>query len=341
MEPVYCTREDLMMALDVKPSAYMRREVDRACEAGSRAAEGYCHRIFYPEVLTRTFDFPRTGYGYGVSRLYFDEQALVSLTSLSSGGTAINPAYVFRYPDGATPSEWIELDRDSIATFSGGPQRAISITGVWGYQNAEISSGTISANANSSSVTLSVSVPQEVGSLLRIGQERVLVTETGWVSSGQITSATAEKNATSLAVSNGSLFLAGETVLLDGERMRVVDIAGNTLIVQRATGGTVLAAHTSATVYRQLSLTVQRGMLGTAAAAIGVGDAVFLWQPPSLVRELALAYASDIFLQRNSGYARTAGTGESERMVGRNAGVGALEKRAGRDLRRKVRTRAI
>jgi hypothetical protein len=69
-------------------------------------------------------------------------------------------------------------------------------------------------------------------------------------------------------VTTGAAFAVGETVLIDTERMLVVDITGNTLICKRAWDGAVLAAHTtSAAVSALRSLTLLRGALGTTATS--------------------------------------------------------------------------
>src|ERR1051325_4963187 len=184
MEPVYVTCEDLMRALDIKPSAYMRTEVDKACRAGSRAAEGFLHRIFYPEVLTRTFDYPETGRGRGISELWFDERSLISLNTLVSDGISIPTGYTLLRPDGPPPYNRLELDRDSSAAFSGGPQRAVTITGLWGYWDMEDARGTLTSSPSIGSGSISFSAPLDVGSIVRIGQERVIITERSWGASG-------------------------------------------------------------------------------------------------------------------------------------------------------------
>lgn len=339
-EVTYVTREQLMRALDVKPSAYMREEVDAACRAGSRAVEGFCHRIFYPEALTRTFDYPRTGLGRGINVIYFDERALVQLDSVASDGASIPPVSVLLRPDGGGSADWIELDRNSPAGFSGGPQRAVSITGIWGYTDASAPAGVLAAGLTAGAVTLSLAVPQEAGAVLRVDDERMIVTGRRWVSSGQMGTIGGTKDATSFTVSDASTFSPGETLLIEAERMELVDVSGNTLIVRRATGGSVLAGHIAAAVMRETLHEVQRGALGTTAAGHLLGAAVTRWVPPSLVKELAQAYGEEIFLQRNAGYARTVGTGDSERQVGRG-GIRALEERAGALYRRKARRRAV
>lgn len=338
-EPVYVTREQVIDALDIKPTAYMYNEVDRACRSASRAVEGKLHRIFYPEVLTRAFDYPRAAFGSFLNRIYFDERALVTLTSTTSDGATIPPANVFLYPDGQ-PADWIEIDRDTSSTFSGGPQRAVKVTGLWGWRDDEDAAGVLTGSISSSDTFLSFDFSPDVGSVLRIENERVQVLGKRWLTSGQMGSITADKAASSLAVSDGSVFREGEIVLLDSERMRVQEIAGNTLIVQRAVGGTTLAAHTSAAIFRANRVQVERGSLGTTAAAHNSAVAVQRWVPPSLIAELAQAYAEDAFLQRSSGYARTVGSGDNERAApGR--GIADVERRAYAQYGRKARMRSV
>lgn len=337
IEPMYVYREELMRALDVKPSAYMNSEVDRACRAGSRAAEGLLHRIFYPEVIARRFDYPRPG-GEVPGRIWFDERSLIELTSIASEGSIPSSA-ALSYPRDSAPYSRIDLDLNTNYSFSGGPQDAVTLTGLWGYRNDESTLGTLTANALATGA-LSVDAPAMVGMILRVGTERVQVTGQTWVSSGMLTSLAADKGATSVAVSSGSTFRTGETIVIDTERLEVVDIIGNTLSVRRAVGGSVLAAHTNATIYRQTSLTVERGSLGTTAGTHTNGDTVYLFEPPSLVKELSTAYAEDAFLQRNSGYARTVGSGESERQVSGRS-ISAIEQRAYARYGRKGRMRAV
>jgi hypothetical protein len=345
MEPIYVSPEQIMSALDVKPSAYMSGEVLRACESGSRATEGRLHRVFYPAVITRTFDWPRPGMGESGSRLYFDERQLISLTSISSGGTPLATGNVFLRPDSlGPPFEYIELDRNSSAAFSGGTQRAISITGLWGFRNEEVPAGALitGADLDPAATLITLTKPVDVGSILRLESERMMVTEKQWVTSGSTASVLgSSKSDLVITVTGGGVFTPGEELLLDGERLQVVDVAGAVLIVRRAVGGSVLAAHTAGTaIYWQHRFTCVRGALGTTAAYHGNAIAVSRVTYPSLATELSQAYAEDAFLQRNAGYARTAGTGDSERQVSGRA-LKPIEDRAYALLGRKVRVRAV
>lgn len=341
-EPVYVTRDEIIKALDVRPTSYLLGEVDRACRSASRAVEGLLHRILYPEVATRYYEWPSpTGYTW---RIDFDEHSLVSATSVVSNGVTLvlDSDYYLEPVNEGPPYEYLELNRDSSASFAGGPQRAVAVTGLWALRNDEQDNGTVVGALSSSTVAVTLSVPTSVGAILRVGAERMQVSATSWVTSAQTSPAlSADKAVTSLAVANGSVFTAGEYLLIDTERVQVEDIAGNTLTVRRAVAGSVLAAHTlGAVIYWQHALTVERGALGTTAGSHNNGDAVYRWVSPSLVTEVAQAYAEDFFLQRNSGYARIVGSGDNIRAApGR--GIDQVEKRCRKMYGRGYRTRAI
>lgn len=343
-EPTYVTREDIESTLDVKASAYMARQVDRACRAGSRMVDGFCHRVFYPVQATRTFDYP--GPDATALRLLLHEQEILSATLITSDGVTIpaGTGYLLR-PDIGPPFHTVEINRDGPSSFAGGPQRAISITGLWaGAPNTESSASTLeSAIVSTTATTISVNTAIDgIGSIIRIDDERMIITGKAFAT-GPLTSSslTAAANSTSVTVADGSLFTQFETILIDSERMTVEDIAGNTLLLKRARGGTPLAAHSSgAQIYWQHTLRVERGALGTTAATHLDNAAISLWEPPSPVAALARAYALDVFLQENAGYARTAGSGDNERPV-TGQGVKALERRVEADYRRKARSRAI
>src|SRR2546423_6488656 len=123
--------------------------------------------------------------------------------------------------------------------------------------------------------------------------------------------------------------------------MRVDDIAGNTLTVERAYGGTVLAAHTTATIYAPRTLTVTRGALGTTADTHASGVTVYEWQPPGLVRQLAKAEAITQLTQERSGWFMKASTsGNSAGKVSADA-LQALRDQTYTEHGRKARLRGV
>ncbi|MES9522463.1 hypothetical protein [Streptomyces capoamus] len=346
--PWYATREDIMHALDVQTTARNRRQIDAALEAASRAVEGLCHRQFYPSVDTKYFDWPTSQYRPSW-RLWLDDSTLISLTSVTSGGVAIDLADVLLEPNrSGPPYTRLELNIGTSAAWGGGStyQRDITITGLWGYRNDETTLGALTAAVpTSTATTVTVDGPTSaavgVGSVLRLDSERLLVTERRQTSTGQTGTLTASKGDTTLTVADGTAFAVDEVLLLDAERVRVDDIAGNTLVVERAYDGTVLAAHAAATIYAPRTLTVTRGALGTTATAHSGGATVYVWQPPGLIRQLVKAEAIWALLQERAGWFRKSSTaGNSSAEVSRSA-LDALRDQAYTEHGRKARHRGI
>ncbi|MFJ2000259.1 hypothetical protein [Streptomyces chartreusis] len=317
MEPVYATREDVMRALDVKLTARSSAQIDRALQSASRSVEDdLCHRRFYPELATRSFNWPdsqsRTSW-----RLWLDANELISVTTLTSGGTTISSGDFFLEPDRyGPPYNRVEINLGSSAAFGGGDthQRDITITGLWGYRLDETSVGALSAAVSTTtaatlSVNAAASAELGVGSVLRVDSERLLVTGRQMADTGQNVGGsglTAQQNSVTLAVSDGTGFAVDEVLLVESERMLIVDIAGNNLTVIRAWDGTVLAAHTAGTdIYAARTLTVTRGALGTAAATHADASSVVRWDPPGLVKDLVIAEAMNRVTNEQAGYART------------------------------------
>ncbi|MFI2632627.1 hypothetical protein ACH5A2_19845 [Streptomyces collinus] len=317
--PVYATREDVMRALDVKPTARSARQIDRALQSASRAIDDdLCHRRFYPEFATRSFDWPGSQYRPSW-RLWLDDRELISLTSITSGGTAISPDDVVLYPLSGPPYNRVETSLGSSAAWGGGDthQGDITITGLFGYRLDETTVGALAAAvATTAATTITVdgaaSAELGVGSVLRVDTERMLVTNRTMADTGQNLGAdlTAQKNSVTVAVTDGTAYAVDEVLLIDSERMLIVDIAGNNLTVERNWDGTVLAAHTAgADVYAPRVLTVTRGALGTTAATHADAAAVVRWDPPGLVVDLAIAEAMNRLTNEQAGYVRTKRSG--------------------------------
>lgn len=325
--PVYCTREDVKSALDYNETSRSNAKVDRAVEAGSRAVEGLLHRTFLPVVATRYFDWP-TRQGGRTWRLWLDDNELISATTVTSAGTAISSNDYFLEPANyGPPYDRVEIDLGSSASFEAGDthQRAVAITGLWGYQDTTTPVGTIveALDASETGIDVSDSSLYGVGSVLKVDSERLMVTDKTMLTTGITTgsSLTAQKNSQSLTVSDGTQFHVGETLLIDSERVVVDDVAGNTLTLRRGTDGTTLAAHnTGVTIYAPRTLTVQRGALGTTAATHSSSATLSLQTVPGLVRQLAVAEAVSALKQEGSGYASESGSGENSSPGGSSVG---------------------
>jgi hypothetical protein len=123
--------------------------------------------------------------------------------------------------------------------------------------------------------------------------------------------------------------------------MLIVDITGNTITVKRAWDGTVLATHASAAhIYVFRTLTVARGQLGTPAATHLISAGASIHRVPTLVRDLAIAEASNRVHQEIGGYADPQGDGENA-VHGLGSALADLWDEAETTFGRKARIRGI
>jgi hypothetical protein len=333
----YTTRERVMRAADVQAAAYMAPEIDTAIGSATRAVDALIRRGdetrpgLAPWTGSITFDWPtyaeRDNFLVGLG-----PNSIISITSVVSGGVTITSSAYGHPAQYGAPYDRLAVSRAGAASLEpgdAGGQRSLVVTGVWaGAPIAEDGTATwlLSGSPNATATTLTLNAPLGVGSLVRIDTERVIVTGRYWTNSGQAASLAADRTVQSLAVADGTAFFAGEELLLDAERVLVRDITGNTLIVQRAVGGSALAVHTTATVYYSRSFEVERGALGTTAAAHTSGARLYAWRPPALAEQLTVAYALDQRAQESAAYARTIGSGEGVRNAS-GAGIKSLEER--------------
>jgi hypothetical protein len=314
----YCTVEDVRDALEEKASAYDLAAIKRAIAAGSDDVDDVTQLNggnFRPRTETRYYRWPdqQTAYYY---RLWLDGNQLISVDTLTSGGDTIPSTDYYLEPQQYGPPYnriEINLSRSSAFGFAGTPQRAIAVTGLWGHTDDQEAAGTLVGGINASVTSLIVSDGSKVGigDHLKIGTERLEVTDRTWtaVTGGDTAGSLSASNADrTLAVADGTKYHTDEVLLLNSERLKVVDIAGNNLTVLRAQDGSVLATHTSSTtVYASRSLTVTRGAQGSTAASHLDGVAVTRHVVPGAVRELALASALTSLLAGRRGYAQAAG----------------------------------
>lgn len=317
----YCTREDVASALDVAETARNARQLDRNIESASRSIDAQMHRVFYPTKATRTFDWPDQ-YRPGPSwTLWLDDQELAAATALVSGGTTISASDYFLRPDSGPPYDRVEIDLGSSAAFSAGTstwQQSISITGTWaGCRLDTDPAGTLNGSIDSSQTSLAVtdSAAVGVGSILLIGSEYLIVTRKSMLDTGQNlggSGLTAVSSDVIVPVTTGTSFALDEVILIGAEQMKIVDIAGNNLIVKRAWNGTVLAAHAAAgDIYAPRTCTVERGSLGSTAASHGDTATIVTHRVPGLIHALGIAEAIVGEQRESSGYARTVNAGEA------------------------------
>lgn len=353
----YCTRESVQDAFDVREAAHRSAQIDDAIASASDDIDGWLNRHKHglaPRNATRYFPWPVRD-GGGAVRLWLDENEIISVTTLTAGGTTIAAADFFLEPvNSGPPYTHIEIDLDSTASFSntGTHQRAISVLGVFGINNDQKAAGALE-NAIATTTTTTVDVTRGdivgVGSVLMVDSERMLVTGKTTIDSTQNlgSAMNALKNDQTVDVTDGTLFFVGEQILIDSERMRIVDIVGNNLTVVRAYDGSTLAAHSlGADVHVYRRLTVERGALGTTAATHADAASVTVWDVPSLVRDLCKAEAITRLEQEWSAYGARVYSDEAERdssgtEVVSGRGLTDLRKSCARRYKRKFRKAAV
>lgn len=349
----YATVEDVRNALDVKEAAHNEAQVIRALGHASRSIEGRLKRKLYPITATRYFEWPPRDYSEP-HRLWLDENELISVSTLVSGGTTIASTDYFLEPvNSGPPYRWIEIDQESSASFQSGNtrQRSIVVTGVFGWSNEQDPAGALAEALDSSETSVDVTDASlmGIGSVLTCEAERMVVTGREMLTTGQAlqSAMTAVKSDQTVDVVSGAALHKFETLLIDNERMKIVDIAGNNATVIRGYDGTTIASHSSlATIYALRTLVVERGALGTTAVAHDTATAVTAWAVPEGVRELAVAEAINVVEQEVSGYGRRVYSDEAERdSAGQenNTGMGLSDMRGQvkTTYGRKFRKRAV
>jgi hypothetical protein len=351
--PVYATREQVKDALDLKDTARANRRIDDAIAAGSRDVDRLCHRIFWPQTGSRTFDWPHptqaTPWLIWLSEGVGDPPMpdLATLTGLVSGGAAIPTTAALLRPDEGPPYTRLEIDTSTAYALGSGPtwQRAITATGVWAYSLDTAAAGQLAEDLDAAETAVDVTDSGSigVGDLVLAGTERMHVTgktmadTTRTVAGAGLAASTAGQ---ALTVSAGTWFV-GETLLIDSERLYVDDVAATTLVVRRGWDGTTVAAHAAATpIWAPRTLTVERAAAGTTAATHTSGAALTRHLPPGLVNQYVIAHALDALEQQASGYARTVGSGDNTRPAPGRA-LSDLRDRVYAAHGRKARVRSI
>jgi len=351
----YCTRESVKTALDEAETARTNAQIDDAIESGSRDVEGLCHReTFAPILATRSFDFPSRSDRGPSWQVRFNGLDLLSATTVTSGGgtTTLTPGQYFPEPrNEGPPYDSIQINLGGSASFDSGAthQRAIAVTGLWSAAaDRRVSVGTLSgtlAASTTATATLAWTTARfGVGDILIIDSERMVITERTFVDSTQNLAAglTDDASATAVSVADGTGFAVEEIIKVGVERMRIVDIVGNTLTVIRAWDGSQLATHTLGDdVYALTGVELARAQAGTTLAAHSASAVVERWVPPGSVAKLARAYAINTLLGERSGWARAISASSDTAVELSGRGIAKLEADVMRPFGRKARHRTI
>jgi hypothetical protein len=359
LRPWFATREQVAATVGYGQTVGDIATVDRACaDATDSITKWSGWRNIHPVLGIRYFDRPADDYNGGVAswRLDLGRDILVAAGAVTAGGASVPAGSSGYYVWPATvdePVRELRLDRSGNATWSAAvntPQNAIAVTGdPWGWSDDAVSVGTLASALNDTSgTTLDLSANRGrvgVGTLLRIDNERFVVSDMGPVATGDTLAGALEQYADNaipdaVAVADGTDYEVGEVLAVDAEQMQVERVVGNTLYVKRAVLGSHLAAHTIGTaVYAYRRATVERGSVGSAAATHAGGAAVTAWAPPAPLVRLAVALAVDTIAQEGALYGRSIGAEDNVREM-RGTALAAAWKRA-MPYKRQGRTYAV
>lgn len=317
----FTTLEAVKGSLDVAETARNNAQVRRILDSSARTVEGQLKRRFRPWTGTRTIAPISTRPAW---QLPLGRYELIAATTVVSGNDTIAPAdYVLRPAAGNTDPDGPPYNQIDLADQSAWASE-VTITGTWGYRDDEETVGALTsqlgAGATDTASVAWTTADIGTGDVLRIGDERVVVKARTWSDSGQNLGApglTASMANTTVEVTTGSAYAAEQVILIDAEKMRVVDVAGNRLVVIRAWDGSVLAAHTAgADIYALTGVQLDRAQLGTAAAVHDTAAPIYRHVVPGLVAELQLAEAITMLEQELGAYGRSIRSGESATTVG-------------------------
>lgn len=290
----YSTVERVKAALNYTETARNELQIREELESSSREIEGRFHRKFFPLQDTRHFNWPNFQYAPPY-KLYLDDSEVIEVDEIRTGNIVIPPSDFFLEPANlGPPFKRIDLNIDTAATFGEGPtfQQDIQIIGLFGYTNVERTAGQLTITIDDTTTTIdgnSGAVQVGVGTIIRIENERMVVDAKRTLDTSQTLTSDVndQKSTVSIPVTDASGFAIEEVIVVDAERMRIVDIIGNNLVVKRAWDGSVLASHlTNASVFAFRRLTVLRGALGTTAASHNSGTAIQRFIVPGAISSL-------------------------------------------------------
>lgn len=314
----YATREACKAAVGIN-GASLDAQIDAKIESASEGIERLLGRRFIPYTATKQYRFPsRRNRNSYVLQLDEDLIAVTSLTKATDTATAIASTDYFLEPvNSGPPYDCIEIDLSTSEYFTNEdtPQRAVRVTGRWGYGEDTKAAGALAEADDGSETALEVTDASliGVGDTILIGTEAMFVSGRATLTTGTTLNdtLTASESDVTVTLASGAAAKQGEVLLLDSEKMLVESISGNDLTVKRAYDGSVLAAHsTGITVYAYRLLTVVRAVNGTTAAIHSTAAAIVKYAPPAAITELVIAEAIAHMKQDQSGWTGQISGGE-------------------------------
>lgn len=220
----------------------------RMLEAASRMIDSYCKRFFHTDESDRYYD------GQG-SR--FDMEDILSVSTLKLDNdddktyenSLIENTDYYLLPYNDFPKRKAQIrSQGSYASFANGVAKGIEITGVFGYGDGESATPYVSST---------------------------VATDTGPLAKG----------ATTVPVTDGSLFAGGMTIRMGTEQAFVSSVLSNDLICIRGVNGTTDAEQADATV-------------------------VYIYKYPMAVAQACMMQVSRWWIGKDSGFAGVVGVPE-------------------------------
>lgn len=351
----YASREAIKQALTL-PGVDRHRLIDRTAAAASREIERVLgDRHFYPVTKKREYPWPQKD---GHASSLFLDQDLIAITALTKDGddeTAITSGDYFLEPvNDGPPFSRIDIDSASgnfFSSASDSAQRAVRVTGRWGYNEDTEAAGTVddSSGISASDTTLEVSDASliDVGNVIFIGMEAIFVKERATKDTGanlDTADLTRDESNVTVNCSNLALVHPGEIIQINAEKMliesRSATTGAGTLVVERAYDGSLLAAHSQPQdMLAFRSLTIVRGVNGTTAAIHADTTAIARYLPPPDIENTVFAIAEFYYQHGGAGWTGELAAGDAvaesrgvliEKLIKKEAGhlgrryVGAL-----------------
>ena len=347
MSNYYVGREAVKRAIGVW-GAGRDAVIDQAIDQASREVDALTNRRFIPVTATRQYPWPQPDrLAAYMLRLDADLISVSALTDEGDDTTAISSSDYFLEPvNTGPPYSHIEIDLSSTADFAAKDthQRAVRVTGSWGFSSQTKSAGSLRSsggiNASVTTALCSNAALIDVGDTLLIGSEQLFVSgranaaeENADLLDGALT---ASRTEVAVTVDDGSRYAVGEVILVDTEKMFIESVSGNVLTVERAYDSSIVAAHSNnapVSVYR--TLTVERGVNGTTAASASQTATISKFIPPADIVGLTLALALGYYNMGQGGWTGIVGAG-GESIETRQAGLDKLRERVRRQYRRIV-----
>lgn len=320
----------------------------RHIEAIGQELESTWGKWFLPVTEARSYPWPDRNINNAYT-LYLD-WPLISLTSMTdeNGNSSVNTDNLFLEPANfGPPYNRIEVDRSTSEDFRflTTSQRALEVTGQWGYHNRTESAGNLDgALSDTTGTTLALTRGDVVGigDVLLIDSEAVWITDRTSTDLGRnLSSGVTTKDVTDTTLTlDGAptdAVRVGEILRIGSEHMRVKTITSTTVFeVEREWDGTTLATHSASDdVYIFRSYTMERGVNGTTAATHTDDTSVSRYVAPPLVVDRVIGEVITILSQEHAHFGRTVGAGEGQTEM-RGRGIADVRKRSDAVYKRRM-----